>query len=316
MSDNPFAPAGGQMNANVKFTHTAESSNTSVIKDTTTADFSKDVLIESKKQPVLVDFWATWCEPCKQLGPILEKTVKAAKGAVKLVKLDIDKHPAIPGQLGIRSVPAVIAFVDGRPVDGFMGAQPESEVKKFVAKLTVGEKEAEIEEALETADHLRKSGDLTGAATFYAQILQQAPDNIAAIAGFADLMLENGEITQAKGILATAPEPKKDDPALRAVEAKIALKEETAKLGDPAALKKRIADNPKDYQAAYDLALIYNAENKRDDAADLLLNIMKADRSWKDDGARKQLLQFFEAWGAMDPATLQARRKLSSLLFS
>ncbi|WP_297323484.1 thioredoxin [uncultured Bartonella sp.] len=304
------------MNAKANFANTTEASGNSIIKDTTTADFSKDVLVESKKQPVLVDFWATWCGPCKQLGPILEKVVKAAKGAVKLVKMDIDKHPAIPGQLGIRSVPAVIAFIDGRPVDGFMGAQPESEVKKFVAKLTGGEKEAQIEEALQTASHLRESDDLTGAATFYAEILQQAPDNIAAIAAFADLMLENGEINQAKGILATAPDAKKDDPALRAVEAKIALKEETAKLGDPAALEKRIADNAKDYQAAYDLALIYNAENKRDAAADLLLNIMKADRAWKDDGARKQLLQFFEAWGAMDPATLTARRKLSSLLFS
>lgn len=316
MSDNPFAPAGGTMNANVNFANTTQAPGNSIIKDTTTADFSKDVLVESKKQPVLVDFWATWCGPCKQLGPILEKVVKAAKGAVKLVKMDIDKHPAIPSQLGIRSVPAVIAFVDGRPVDGFMGAQPESEVKKFVAKLTGNEKEAQIEEALQTASHLRESGDLTGAATFYAEILQQVPDNIAAIAAFADLMLENGEINQAKGILATAPEAKKDDPALRAVEAKITLKEETAKLGDSAALEKRIADNVKDYQAAYDLALIYNAENKRDAAADLLLNIMKADRAWKDDGARKQLLQFFEAWGAMDPATLTARRKLSSLLFS
>ncbi|WP_279090806.1 tetratricopeptide repeat protein, partial [Bartonella apis] len=230
--------------------------------------------------------------------------------------LDIDKHPAIPGQMGIRSVPAVIAFVDGHPVDGFTGAVPESEVKKFVAKLTGNEKEAAIDEALETANELRKSGDVTGAATFYAQVLKQAPDNVTVIAAFADMLVEHNEIDQAKGILKAVPDAKKSDPAIRAVEAKIALKEETAKLGDPTALKKRIAENPKDYQAAYDLALVYNAENKRDDAADLLLGIMKADRAWNDDGARKQLLQFFEAWGAMDPATLTARRKLSSLLFS
>lgn len=316
MSDNPFAPQGGQMNANVNLANQTGGADNSAIKDTTTADFSKDVLVESKKQPVIVDFWATWCNPCKQLGPVLEKVVRQAKGAVKLVKLDIDKHPAIPGQMGIRSVPAVIAFVDGHPVDGFMGAVPESEVKKFVAKLTGNEKEAAIDEALETANELRKSGDVTGAATFYAQVLKQAPDNVTVIAAFADMLVEHNEIDQAKGILKAVPDAKKSDPAIRAVEAKIALKEETAKLGDPTALKKRIAENPKDYQAAYDLALVYNAENKRDDAADLLLGIMKADRAWNDDGARKQLLQFFEAWGAMDPATLTARRKLSSLLFS
>lgn len=312
MSDNPFAASPNQTNLDPNSQNAAGA----IIKDTTTADFQKDVLLESKKQPVLVDFWATWCGPCKQLGPVLEKVVTAAKGAVKLVKMDIDKHPAIPGQLGIRSVPAVIAFVDGRPVDGFMGAQPESEVKKFVAKLTGGEKEVAIEEALETAKQLRDSGDVTGAANLYAQVLQEAPDNITAITGFADLMLANGEIEQAKAILATAPDGKKDDPLLRKIEAQITLKEETAKLGDPLALAKRIQDNPKDYQAQFDLALIRNAEGKRDEAADLLLTIMKVDRAWNDDGARKQLLQFFDAWGAMDPATQASRRKLSSLLFS
>lgn len=312
MSDNPFAASSNQTNLDPD----SQNATGAIIKDTTTADFQKDVLLESKKQPVLVDFWATWCGPCKQLGPVLEKVVTAAKGAVKLVKMDIDKHPAIPGQLGIRSVPAVIAFVDGRPVDGFMGAQPESEVKKFVAKLTGGEKEVAIEEALETAKQLRDNGDVTGAANLYAQVLQEAPDNIAAIGGFADLMLENGEIEQAKAILATAPDGKKDDPLLRKIEAQITLKEETAKLGDPLTLAKRIQDNPKDYQAQFDLALIRNAEGKRDEAADLLLTIMKADRAWNDDGARKQLLQFFDAWGAMDPATQASRRKLSSLLFS
>lgn len=316
MNDTPFAASNGQTNATVTFDTKAQTSTSSVIKDTTTADFQKDVLVESKKQPVLVDFWATWCGPCKQLGPTLEKVVTAAKGAVKLVKLDIDKHPAIPGQLGIQSVPAVIAFVDGRPVDGFMGAQPESEIKKFIAKITGNENEAAVEEALEAAQQLRAAGDITGAATIYAQILQKVPDNTVAIAEFADLMLENNEISQAKAILATAPETKKQDPVLRKIEARIALKEETAKLGDPSLLNKRIAENPKDYQALFDLALIYNAEGKRQEAAELLLKIMKADRTWNDDGARKQLLQFFDAWGATDPATLIARRSLSSLLFS
>ncbi|MCT6920203.1 MAG: thioredoxin, partial [Bifidobacteriales bacterium] len=219
MSDNPFAPQGGQMNANVNLANQTGGADNSVIKDTTTADFSKDVLVESKKQPVIVDFWATWCNPCKQLGPVLEKVVRQAKGAVKLVKLDIDKHPAIPGQMGIRSVPAVIAFVDGHPVDGFMGAVPESEVKKFVAKLTGNEKEAAIDEALETANELRKSGDVTGAATFYAQVLKQAPDNVTVIAAFADMRVEHNEIDQAKGILKAVPDAKKSDPAIRAVEA-------------------------------------------------------------------------------------------------
>ncbi|MHC5305674.1 thioredoxin [Bartonella sp. LJL80] len=316
MSDNPFAAPTGQMNANVDFSNGASAAGGTVVKDTTTAGFPNDVLAESKKQPVLVDFWAPWCGPCKQLGPIIEKAVKDAKGAVKLVKMNIDDHPAIPGQLGIQSIPAVIAFVDGRPVDGFMGAQPESEVKKFIAKLTGGEKEAAIAEAVEAASTLVQSGDLTQAANLYAQILQQAPETVAAIAGLADIMLLTGEMDQAKAILATAPEGKQGDPLLRAVEAKIALQEQTAALGDPMALTKRIAENPKDYQARFDLALIYNAQDKRDEAADELFTIMKADRAWNDDGARKQLLQFFEAWGAMDPATLSARRKLSSLLFA
>nr|WP_245256561.1 thioredoxin [Bartonella tamiae] len=304
------------MTGNVNLDALSLQSNETFIKETSTAQFQNDVIAESKKQPVLVDFWAPWCGPCKQLGPIIEKAVRNAKGAVKLVKMNIDDHPAIAGQMGIQSIPAVIAFVDGQAVDGFMGAKPESEVKAFIAKLAGNEKEEAIVAALEAANQMVESGDKTQAADLFARILQQAPETIGAIAGLADIMVETGESKQAQDLIATAPQDKADDPLLRAVEAKIALKELTIHLGDPEELKKQILQDPNNYQALYDLALIHQAHNERMEAADLLLSIIKKDRQWNDDGARKQLLQLFEAWGPMDTATIYARRTLSSLLFS
>lgn len=287
-----------------------------LIKDTTTANFQNDVIAESRNQPVLVDFWAPWCGPCKQLGPILEKTVTEAKGAIKLVKMNTDDHPSVAGQLGIRSLPAVVAFVDGQPVDAFMGAVPESEVKAFIAKLGNKAGTDEIATALQAAEELLKAGDTVQAADIFAAILQNAPDTIAAVAGLATCLLESGEADKAKAILDTAPQDKKQDPLLSALYARIALGEQLKTLGDPIELKKRIDANPKDYQARFDLALIHNAQGERAKAADDLLDIMKAAPEWNDDGARKQLLQFFEFWGPMDEVTLSARRKLSSMLFS
>ncbi|KXF79378.1 co-chaperone YbbN [Paramesorhizobium deserti] len=320
---NPFAASGGQMSASVSYGNAPNPGNgaaggNGLIKDTTTAAFSADVIAESRNQPVLVDFWAPWCGPCKQLTPVLEKVVNEARGSVKLVKMNIDDHPAIAGQLGIQSIPAVIAFVNGQPVDGFMGALPESKVKEFIAKIAGpgGGKDAAIEEALAAAAELVDHADFAQAAQLYSAVLQEAPDNVVAIAGLAGCLFETGEAEKARQVLDQVPEAKKDDAAVRAVEARIALAEQVAKLGDPAALEARLAKNPKDYQARFDLAMIHNARGNRTEAADELLAIMKADRSWNDDGARRQLLQFFEAWGPTDPATLSARRKLSSLLFS
>ncbi|WP_048645069.1 thioredoxin [Nitratireductor soli] len=299
LSDAPPAPAG------------------ELIKDTTTAAFGKDVIEESRRQPVLVDFWAPWCGPCKQLTPVLEKAVREAGGTVKLVKMNIDEHPAIAGQLGVQSIPAVFAFKDGQPVDGFMGALPESQVKDFIKRLggTAGPG-AEIDDALAAAAEARTAGDAQMAAQIYSAVLQRAPDNIDAIAGLADLMFEAGQVEQAGELLAQVPPDKADAAPVAALRAKMALAEQVAGLGDSAALESRLAADPADHQARFDLALLQNARGDRAAAAESLLSIVRADREWQEDGARAQLLKFFEAWGPTDPATLAARRKLSSLLFS
>jgi putative thioredoxin len=288
-----------------------------LVKDTTTAGFAADVIQESRNQPVLVDFWAPWCGPCKQLAPALEKAVNEAAGRVRLVKMNIDDHPAIAGQLGIQSIPAVIAFVDGQPVDGFMGAIPESKIREFIDKVSGPGAAAEaIADALAAAAELRSAGDLQGAAEVYAAVLADSPDNLDAIAGLAEALLDAGDEANAREVLAGIPEGSEEAVQFAAIRARLALAEQVAGLGDQGELERRLAADPKDHQARFDLALIHNALGDREAAADSLLAIMKADRSWQDDGARLQLLKFFDAWGMTDAATLSARRKLSSLLFS
>jgi len=330
MSDrnNPYASGGystqaaGSGQANVTYGtpngYAADLSGPSeaeLIKDTTTQAFAADVIRESRNQPVLVDFWAPWCGPCRQLAPALEKVVREARGRVKLVKLNIDEHPSIPGQLGVQSIPAIIAFKDGQPVDGFMGAIPESQIREFIDRIAKGGA-PQIEEALAAAAQARSEGDAQGAAQIYAAILQQDPENVDALAALADLFFDAGQTEQAQKFLDQIPADKKDVPAVAAVRTKIALAEQVAKLGDPVELERRLAADPVDHQARFDLALICNARGERDAATDHLLAIMKADRQWNDDGARKKLLELFEAWGMTDRATLAGRRKLSSLLFS
>lgn len=288
-----------------------------LIKDTTTATFSADVIQESRRQPVLVDFWAPWCGPCRQLAPALEKAVRAAGGRVKLVKMNIDDHPAVAGQLGIQSIPAVIAFKNGQPVDGFMGAVPESQIRDFITKVAgKDDGAAHLAEALAAAQQARAAGDLQGAADIYSAVLEQTPDSVEALAGMAELMFETGDTEAARHLLDQAPEGKKDAAPLAAVRAKIALAEQAAAIGDPLALERRLLADPKDHEARFDLAMIQNAKGMRMEAADNLLAIVKADRTWREDGARAQLLKFFEAWGPTDEITLSARRKLSSVLFS
>jgi len=323
--DNSFGGAGGGYTTNVTYgAQTANQGNGAlseaggapVIKDITTATFTADVLQESRRQPVLVDFWAPWCGPCKQLAPVLEKAVQAAGGRVKLVKMNIDDHPSVAGQLGIQSIPAVIAFKDGQPVDGFMGAVPESQIREFIDRVAGKGAAPQVEEALAAAAEAREAGDAQTAAAIFDAVLQQAPDNIDALAGLAELLFEAGDAAGAEEVLGRAPADKAEAPALSAVRAKLALAAQAASLGDPVELEARLAANPGDHQARFDLAMIQNALGNRADAADNLLAIVKADRTWQDDAARAQLLQFFEAWGMADEVTLASRRKLSSLLFS
>jgi putative thioredoxin len=288
----------------------------SVVKDTTTQTFVKDVIEESKRQPVLVDFWAEWCGPCKQLGPVLEKVVRAAKGKVKLVKMDIDKHPSIPGQLGIQSIPAVFAFVNGQPVDGFLGALPESQVTAFIERVTKDRIGGEEKDLLKGADDALAKGDAAGAADLYAQVLAQDSGNVAALAGLARSYVRTGAIEQAKQTLALVPEAKRNDAAVAAARAALEVAEQAKSVGPIADLEQKVAANPLDHQARFDLAVALNGKGRRQEAVDNLLDIVKRDRKWNDDGARKQLVQFFEAWGPTDEATVNGRKRLSSILFS
>jgi putative thioredoxin len=288
----------------------------SAVKDTTTQGFVKDVIEESKKQPVLVDFWAPWCGPCKQLTPILEKAVKAAKGKVKLVKLNIDEHPAIPGQMGIQSIPAVIAFSNGQPVDGFMGALPESQVVQFLERLTKGKIAPEEKDFLKEADQALVEGNPAAAAEIYAQLLAADSGNVHALAGLARCYIETGALEQAKQTLALVPEAKRNEAPVAAARAALEIAEQAKNLGPLAELEEKVLANPLDHQARFDLAVALNAKGKREEAVHQLIEIIKRDRKWNEDGARKQLVQFFEAWGFADPAAAEGRKKLSSILFS
>jgi putative thioredoxin len=287
-----------------------------VVKDTTTQTFMKDVIEESKHQPVLVDFWAPWCGPCKQLTPILEKAVKAAKGAVKLAKMNIDEHPAIPGQMGIQSIPAVIAFVNGQPADGFMGALPESQVSAFLERLTKGKAGGESKDLLKAADEALAANNPAAAADIYAQLLTEDGANVTALAGLARCYVQTGALEQAKQTLAMVPEAKRSDTAVAAARAALELAEQAKSAGPVDELERKLAAAPLDHQARFDLAVALNANGKRAEAVNHLIDIVKRDRKWNEDGARKQLVQFFEAWGPTDEATVDGRRRLSSILFS
>ena len=286
------------------------------VKDTTTQAFVKDVIEESRRQPVLVDFWAPWCGPCKQLTPVLEKAVRSAKGKVKLVKMNIDEHPAIPGQMGIQSIPAVIAFVNGQPADGFMGALPESQVVAFLERLTKGSIGAEAKDLLKAADAALADGDAATAANLYAELLAEDNTNVHALAGLARTYIETGAFEQARQTLAMVPESKRNDSAVAAARAALELAEQAKTLGPIAELEQKVAANPLDHQARFDLALALNGKNRRMEALDHLIAIVKRDRKWNDDGARKQLVQFFDAWGPTEEATVEGRKRLSSILFA
>jgi putative thioredoxin len=287
-----------------------------LVRDTTTQTFAKDVLEASRQQPVLVDFWAPWCGPCKTLGPVIEKAVRAAKGAVKLVKMNIDDHPSIAGQLGIQSIPAVIAFQNGQPVDGFIGALPESQVKAFIDRLAGPAGPTEADQLIAEGEALLAAGDVPAGAELFSAVLEAEPESVPAALGLARCMIAANDMVRAREILDRLPATAASDPNVAAVRAQLDLAAQTEALGDAGPLEARISANPADHQARFDLALLLNARGDREAAVDHLLEIMRRDRNWNEEGARKQLLQFFEAWGPMDEATRAGRRRLSSMLFS
>jgi putative thioredoxin len=293
----------------------AGAADANLIKNTSTKDFMRDVIDASREVPVLVDFWAPWCGPCRQLTPLLEKAVRAAKGAVKLVKMNIDEHPQIPGQMGVQSIPAVFAFQDGRPVDGFMGALPESRVKAFIARL-IGDDQADAAADMESAEAALAAGDVNIAAQAFGEALQKDAENARAVAGLAKCYIKTGDLTRAEQTLALVPPAKADSAPVSSARASLELARKAASAGDVDSLRAKLAANPGDSQSRFDLALALNAKGDRQGALDELLAIIRKDRAFNDDAARKQLLQLFDAWGASDPATISGRQRLSSLLFA
>jgi putative thioredoxin len=287
-----------------------------VIKDSDIQHFAEDVLAASREVPVIVDFWAPWCGPCKQLTPVLEKVVRQAGGKVKLVKVNVDENQAIAQQLRIQSIPAVFAFKDGQPVDGFAGALPESQVKAFIQRLTGDSGPSEIERALAMARESRENGQSAQAASIYSQILRVEPDNAGAIGGLAQCHIASGELDQARALLAELTPEQAKDTEVAAARAAIELAEQAASVGDTAELEQAIAADPNNHQARYDLSLALVAQGRRQEAVDQLLEIVKRNRGWNDEAARKQLVTLFEAFGPVDPLTVASRRRLSSLLFS
>jgi len=286
-----------------------------LITNTTTKDFVRDVIDASREVPVLVDFWAPWCGPCRQLTPLLEKAVRAAKGAVKLVKLNIDEHPQIPGQMGVQSIPAVFAFQDGRPVDGFMGALPERRIKAFIARL-IGDERADAAADMESAETALDAGDVNTAAQGFAEALQKDAENARAAAGLAKCYIKTGDLVRAEQTLALVPPAKADSAPVASARASLELARKAANAGDAETLRAKLTANPSDTQSRFDLALALNAKGDRQGAVDELLTIIRKDRSFNDDAARKQLLELFDAWGTSDPATRSGRQRLSSLLFA
>ena len=288
-----------------------------VVSDATTASFMSDVVEASRTTPVIVDLWAPWCGPCRQLGPVLEKVTREAGGAVRLVKVDIDQNPEIAQSLRVQSIPAVFAFRDGQPVDGFAGAVPESQVREFVARLAGGAgATSPIDELLEQAGEMAAGGNHRGAAGLYNQILAHAPGETRALAGLATCLVETGDTERAREMIAGLDDEQQRDPEIVRVLARIDLADAGAEAGDAAALRRRLQANPDDLEARYDLAMALYGAHDREGAVDQLLESIRIDRNHNDEAARKQLIKLFGVFGHSDPLTVSARKRLSSILFS
>jgi putative thioredoxin len=288
-----------------------------LIKDSNTQNFMRDVIEPSRQQPVIVDFWAPWCGPCKQLGPALEKVVREAGGKVRMVKINVDENQPLAQQMRIQSIPAVYAFVNGQPVDGFMGALPESQIKQFVDRLGgQGSMAEEIEAVLGDARALVDQKDYQHAAQLFAQLLQVDRENAGAIAGLVRCEIAMGDLENAQKTLALVPPAKANDPEVLSVKAQLDLALNPVDVSEIGTLKTQIEKSPDDFQARLDLAVLLNGANEREAATDQLIYIIKKMRAWNDEAARKQLVKFFEAWGPKDEFTVAGRRKLSSVLFA